>query len=110
MPPPAPSWARSFREHQGTVIGAVVGWPGGAGYAAETKDVDIVLPRCAYPGDDQRACDSYRQQVTISKFSSLKHRRRTWVGHTDHPPAVFCMAAPVPLIPRRGDLTGVPWR
>jgi hypothetical protein len=29
---------------KGTVIGAVVGGIAGAGYAAETKDVDIVLP------------------------------------------------------------------
>lgn len=33
---------------KGTVIGAVVGGMAGAGYAAETKDVDIVLPDGAH--------------------------------------------------------------
>ena len=33
---------------KGTVIGAVVGGMAGAGYAAETKDVDIVLPSGAH--------------------------------------------------------------
>jgi hypothetical protein len=33
---------------KGTVIGAVVGGIAGAGYAAETKDVDIVLPAGAH--------------------------------------------------------------
>lgn len=33
---------------KGTVIGAVVGGLAGAGYAAETKDVDIVLPAGAH--------------------------------------------------------------
>ena len=33
---------------KGTVIGAVVGGMAGAGYAAETKDVDIVLPNGAH--------------------------------------------------------------
>lgn len=45
---------------KGTVIGAVVGGIAGAGYAAETKDVDIVLPSGAH------ILATVREPVTIT--------------------------------------------